>query len=313
MDQNCPPGALSCTEGIIPFGPGRPLMCVNDQCGYWCEGREAQAELRAGRFDSVIALARQGIALGVKVFNVQFRAPELVDRERDLVLGAVNALDQDVGCCLAIDSQDAVTVDLALGAFGHKAMCNAVTGEPDNLRTMLPIIARHGAAVGTALVSEKGVPQTVADRLAVARRIVEAAGSHGIPPADVMIDAVCLPGAVAPGGMTVTLDTIRAIREELGVPILLGISNAGYLMPRPRLIDLAYFMAAASWGLDVAMIDPLTPHLQWLSPAMDFLRGTDEAARGYLGVYRAARRASQRAGDYEPEPGPAPAYKQPEV
>jgi 5-methyltetrahydrofolate--homocysteine methyltransferase len=299
MHQNCPAGALSYSEGVIPFGPGRPLLCVNDQCGYACERPEVEAELREGRFDSVIALARQGLALGLKVFNVQFRAPNLAGLERDLVLGAVSALGQAVRCCLAIDSQDPVTVDLALAAYPYKAMCNTVTGDWDNLRTMLPIVARHGAAMGCALVYENGVPQTVKDRVAVARRIVEAAVAHGIPRADVMIDAVCLPGAVAPGGLTVALETIRAIREELGVPVLLGISNAGFMMPNPRLIDLAYFIAAASWGLDVAMIDPVTPYLQWLSPAMDFLLGTDPVGRGYLGVYRAARRSSQS------EAGPA--------
>ena len=106
---------------------------------------------------------------------------------------------------------------------------------------------------------------------------------------------MCLPAAVAPGSLTVALETIRAVREELGVPVLLGISNAGFMMPNPRLIDLAYFIAGASWGLDVAMIDPFTPYLEWLSPALDFLLGTDPAARGYLGVYRSAKRAAQSA------------------
>jgi 5-methyltetrahydrofolate--homocysteine methyltransferase len=313
MHQNCPAGALSYSEGVIPFGPGRPLLCVNDQCGYACERPEVEAELREGRFDSVIALARQGLALGVKVFNVQFRAPNLADRERELVLGAVSALGQAVKCCIAIDSQDPVTVDLALAAYPYKAMCNTVNGEWSNLKVMLPVIAKYGAAVGTSLVSEQGVPQTVKDRLAVARRIVEAAVAHGIARADVMIDAVCLPGAVAPGSLAVTLETIRAIREELGVPVLLGISNAGFMMPNPRLIDLAYFIAAASWGLDVAMIDPVTPYLQWLSPAMDFLLGTDPAGRGYLGVHRAAKRNSASEASPAPLTGIRPEPNLPEV
>lgn len=313
MDGNCPAGTLSYSEGVIPFGPGRPLLCVNDQCGYACERPEVEAELREGCFDSVIALARQGLALGVKVFNVQFRAPNLADRERELVLGAVSALGQAVKCCLAIDSQDPVTVDRALAAYPYKAMCNTVNGEWTNLKLMLPVIAKHGAAVGTSLVSEQGVPETVKDRLAVARRIVEAAVGHGIPRADVMIDAVCLPGAVAPGSLLVTLETIRAIREELGVPVLLGISNAGFMMPNPRLIDLAYFIAAASRGLDVAMIDPVTPYLQWLSPAMDFLLGTDPAGRGYLGVHRAAKRTSASEASPAPLTGIRPEPNLPEV
>ena len=224
----------------------------------------------------------------------------------DLVVAAVKILGEKVRCCIAVDSRDPATVDLALAAYPYKAMCNTVTGEWDNLRTMLPIIARHGAALGSALVYEKGVPQTVGERLSVASRIVEAALEHGIPRADIIIDAVCLPGSVAPGSLTVTLETIRAIRAELGVPVLLGISNAGCLMPNPRLIDLAYFIASAAWGLDVAMIDPFTPQLEWLSPAMDFLLGTDPAARGYLGVFRAARAMQPARNNLETDFGANP-------
>jgi 5-methyltetrahydrofolate--homocysteine methyltransferase len=286
-------GALSCAEGVIRFGPGQPLLCVNDQCGYYCERPEVQAELREGRFDSLVALAARGLALGLRVFNVQFMAPDLASLERELVLKAIDVLGEKVGCGIAVDSRDPVTVDLALAAYPYKAMCNTVTGEWNNLSTMLPVIAKHGAALGSALVYEKGVPHTVKERLDVATRIVQAALEHGIPRADIIIDAVCLPASVTPGGLTVTLDTIRAIREELGVPVLLGISNAGFMMPNPRLIDLAYFIASAACGLNVAMIDPVTPYLQWLSPAMDFLLEADPGARGYLGVYRAAKSKAQ--------------------
>jgi 5-methyltetrahydrofolate--homocysteine methyltransferase len=168
-------------------------------------------------------------------------------------------------------------------------MCNSVNGEWHNLKAMLPIVARHGAAIGTALVYEKGVPRTVEERLFVARRIVSAAEAHGIPRQDLMIDAVCLPSGVAPDSMRVTLQTIQALHDELGVATLLGISNAGFMMPNPRMIDLAYFMASAAWGLDVAMIDPYTPHLPWLQLAMDFLLGTDPYAGQYLSYYRANR------------------------
>jgi 5-methyltetrahydrofolate--homocysteine methyltransferase len=268
---------------------------VNDQCGYYYERLDVLGELHQRRFDSLIDLARRGMELGLHVFNVQLMAPSLIDRQRDLVPQAVRAIYEATGCCIAVDARDPETVDLALAAYPHKAMCNSVNGELSNLETMLPVIAKHGAAIGTALVYEGGIPQTVEERLFVARRIVEAAEAHGIPRQDVMIDAVCLPAGVVPDSMRVTLQTIRALHEELGVPALLGISNAGFMMPNPRMIDLGYFVAAAAWGLDVAMIDPFTPHLPWLRLVMDFLTGVDPYAKGYLDYYRATR--GGKAGD----------------
>jgi 5-methyltetrahydrofolate--homocysteine methyltransferase len=287
MDQSCPPGALSYPGGTIPFGPNQPVLCVNDQCGYYYERPEVLAELQQGRFDSLIKLARDGLGLGFPVFNVQLMEPTLIDQERELLPDAVRTIYQATGCCIAVDSRDPEVVDLALAAYPHKAMCNAVNGEWENLKSMLPVIAKHGAAIGTALVYEKGIPETVEARLFVARRIVEMAEAHGIPRQDVMLDGVCLPAGVAPDSMRITLETLKAIHDELGVPTLLGISNAGFMMPNPRMIDLAYFVASVSWGLDVAMIDPFTPYLPWLTRTMDFLMGIDPYAEAYLAYYRA--------------------------
>ena len=287
MDKNCPPGALSYPAGTIPFGPGQPILCVNDQCGYYYERPDVLAELQAGRFDSLIKLAQAGLDMGFPVFNVQLMEPTLIDHERELVPQAVSEIYAATGCCIAVDSRDPEVVDLALAVYPHKAMCNSVNGEWRNLKSMLPVIAKHGAAIGTALVYEQGIPQTVAERLFVARRIVQMAEDYGIPRQDVMIDAVCLPAGVAPDSMRVTLETLKVLHEELNVPTLLGISNAGFMMPNARIIDLAYFISAVSWGLDVAMIDPFTPYLPWLSRTMDFLMGLDPYAQEYLAYYRA--------------------------
>lgn len=295
MTSHPPAGALSNAAGEIFFGPDTPTLCVNDQCGYECERPEVQAELAAGRFDSLVQLARIGVELGLPVFNAQLMAPDLAPFERTLLPRLVEAVYAETGACIAVDSRDPQAVDEALGTYPHKALCNSVTGERENLRTMLPIIARHGAAIGTGLVYEGGVPKTVPERLMVARRIVEAAEAYGIPRADILIDAVCLPASVAPGSMRITLETLKALREELGVPTLLGISNAGHLMPQPRMLDLAFFAAAVSWGLDVAMIDPRTPLLPWITRGLDFLTGVDPAGKGYLNYYR-GQRAAGRTG-----------------
>jgi 5-methyltetrahydrofolate--homocysteine methyltransferase len=299
MDRDCDPGALSYPGGTLPFGPGRPTLLVNDQCGYYYERPEVLAELRTGHFDSLIRLARDGMALGLPVFNVQLMEPNLIDRERELVPAAVAAIFEATGCCIAVDARDPVTVDRALAAYPHKALCNSINGEWQNLEAMLPVVARHGAAIGSALVYENGVPKTVEERLFVARRIVSAAEAHGIPRQDVIIDAVCLPSSVAPDTMQVTLQTLRALHEDLGVPTLIGNSNAGFMMPNPRLVDLACFVASVSWGLDVAMIDPFTPLLPWMAKAMDFLMGTDPYGRGYLSAYRAAQAEGETRPQYQ--------------
>jgi len=279
------PGTLTYPGGIFEFGPGKPTLAVNDQMGYLYERPEVLGELQAGRLDSLIQLAGDGLKVGMAIINVQLMERSLDQME--LVPRTVCTLVQTLGCGIAIDARDPAVVERGLAAYQpYKAMCNSVNGEWENLKTMLPLVARYGAAVGTALVYERGVPETVGERLKVARRIVDAAEDHGIPRQDVMIDCVCLPGAVVPDSMSTTLQTIKAVREELGAATLQGISNAGVMMPQPLLLDLAYLQAAVSWGLDVAMVSPYTPLVEEQLLALDFLMGYDPYGKGFLNNYR---------------------------
>jgi len=225
------------------------------------------------------------MAVGMPCINVQLMERSL--NQIDLVPRTIETLVEETGCAIAIDTRDAGVLAAGLEAYRpYKALCNVVNGEWDNLHTFLPIIARYGGAVGTALVYEKGVPQTVAERLLVARRIVETAESYGIARQDIAIDCICLPTSVAPASMRTTLETIAAVRDELGVATLLGTSNAGTMMPKPELLDLAYLIAAASFGLDVSMTNPATPLVEGMVHAIDFLMGTDMYGKGYLSWYR---------------------------
>lgn len=289
------PGTITCAHGPIPFGPGCPTLLVNDQMGYYYSRPQVLAELREGNFNSLIELVKAGQAIGIQVVNVQLMEPTL--DELELVPRVVQALQEATGCAIAVDSRNPEVVDRGLAAYPHKALCNSISGEMHVLEAMLPVAAKHGAAVTGSLVYEKGVPMTVEERLYVGRRIIQAAEAHGIPRQDVILDAVCLPSSVQPDSMRTTLETLAAFHRELGVATLLGISNAGFLMPEPEKIDLAYLMAAVSWGLDVAMVNPFTPLLAEEIRAVDFLMGKDPYGKRYLSYYRGQRKRSEAAAN----------------
>src|SRR5436305_12167438 len=89
---------------------------------------------------------------------------------------------------VSIDSSVVEALEAALGVYEGKALVNSVTGEDERLEAILPLIAKHGAAVVGLANDETGIPETPEKRLEIARKIVSAAGDHGIPPEDVVID-----------------------------------------------------------------------------------------------------------------------------
>jgi 5-methyltetrahydrofolate--homocysteine methyltransferase len=198
------------------------------------------------------------------------------------------AVHDEIGCPISLDSRNPQALEAALAALQpHKALINSVTAETGSLEALLPIAKKYGAAmVGMPIGHAHGLPKTVEGRLAEATVIVREAERHGVPREDIVMDAICLASAAEPNSMQVTLETLAALHRELGVATLLGIGNAGYGMPDPTRIDLAYLLAAIPWGLDAALVNPASIGLVESVRAVDFLSGRDPHGRNYIQLYR---------------------------
>jgi 5-methyltetrahydrofolate--homocysteine methyltransferase len=238
-------------------------------------------------------LARYGQQIGTDMVDILVNHPGL--DEVVLLPEIARQVHDEIGCPVSLDSRHPEALELALAALQpHKALINSVTAETDALESLLPIARKYGAAiVGMPIGHQHGMPKTVAGRLAEACVILRAAQRHDIPREDIVIDAICLASAAEPGSMKVTLETLSALRQELGVTTILGIGNAGYGMPDQTRIDLAYLVAAVPWGLDAALVDPSTPGLVEGTRAIDFLTGADAYGRRYIRHYRAKEKADR--------------------
>jgi hypothetical protein len=88
-------------------------------------------------------------------------------------------------------------------------------------------------------MDDNGIPADPEGRMFVAENILEKAAMIGIPAEDVIIDPLVMTvGADSHAGI-VTLETIRLIRQELGVNINLGASNVSFGLPERLIINQA--------------------------------------------------------------------------
>ncbi len=278
----------------VEFGPGRPVLLINDQLRVYDQSPQVLAELAVGRCDTLVQLAREGEAAGCRAVDILIDHPALV--EADVLPLVFRAVDAALGCPISLDSRNPLAIEAALDGYTGKALLNSITGERELLDTLLPLVAKYRLAVVALLVNDVHVPQTWQERLAVARDILARTDAIGIPREDIVFDAVCMAASTLPGSMQVTLDTLAAIHGELGMSTLLGIGNAGFGMPDQTRIDLAYLIAAVPWGLDAALVDYHTENLLVASRAIDFLSGRDPTGAGYISLYRPARPRRSRSG-----------------
>jgi 5-methyltetrahydrofolate--homocysteine methyltransferase len=129
-------------------------------------------------------------------------------------------------------------------------------------------------------------------RLEMAKKIVSVAGDYGIAPEDVVIDPLAMPVGAEPRAVTSFVETVRLIREELGVNTTCGASNTSFGLPGRHTLGAAFLAIAQSHGLTSAIMDARAPQCVEAVRAGDFLLGRDEWGARWIADYRAKQAAA---------------------
>jgi 5-methyltetrahydrofolate--homocysteine methyltransferase len=120
--------------------------------------------------------------------------------------------------------------------------------------------------------------------LAIAHKIVKRAKEVGIPREDIVIDCLALTVGADSAAGVVTLDTIRMVREELGVNITLGASNISFGLPEREVVNRAFLALAIQTGVTCPIVDAAKVHSAIL--AVDLVLGHDDYGMRYIKAYR---------------------------
>jgi 5-methyltetrahydrofolate--homocysteine methyltransferase len=282
---------LESTSRTVVIGDGAPFCVIGERINP--TGRKAfQAQLQAGDLSQIQIDAAEQVAGGADVLDVNVGDP-LAD-EVELMRQAVPLVQGLVDLPLCIDSSVIEALEAGLSVYQGKALVNSVTGEDERLEQILPIVARHGAAV-IGLANDDEIPMDAERRLEVAKKIVSVAGDHGIPPEDVVIDPLAMPVGAEPRAVTLFIETVRLVREQLGVNMTCGASNTSFGLPGRHALNAMFLGIAKSHGLTSAIMDARSPQVVEGVRAADFLLGDDEWGARWIADHR-AKQAAAAAG-----------------
>jgi 5-methyltetrahydrofolate--homocysteine methyltransferase len=274
---------LRSTSREVVIGADRPFCVIGERINP--TGRKAfQAQLQAGDLSQLEVDVAQQVAGGADMLDVNVGDP-LAD-EVGLMAKAIPLVQGLTDLPLCIDSSVIEALEAGLAAYEGKALVNSVTGEDERLNAILPIVARHGAAV-IGLANDDEIPMEPLRRLEVARKIVSAAGDHGIPPEDVIIDPLAMPVGAEPRAVTLFVETLHLLRDELGVNTTCGASNTSFGLPGRHTLGAAFLAVAQSHGLTSAIMDARRDETVEAVRATDFLLGRDEWGANWIRRYRA--------------------------
>ncbi len=272
----------------VTIGAGQPFCIIGERINP--TGRKAfQAQLQNGDLQQIEIDVAEQLAGGADVLDVNVGDP-LAD-EAGLMGHAVPLVQGLTDLPLCIDSSVIEALEAGLAAYEGKALVNSVTGEDERLQAILPIVARHGAAV-IGLANDDEIRMEPEDRVAIAKKIVSAAGDFGIPPEDVVIDPLAMPIGAQPLAVTTFIATLHLLRDELGVNTTCGASNTSFAMPGRHSLGATFLAIAQSHGLTSAIMDARSRQCVDAVRASDLLLGRDEWGATWIRRYREQKAAA---------------------
>ena len=242
--------------------------------------KRLQQALLEGDLDYVLDLAVQQEDAGADILDVNVGHPG-VD-EAALLPRVVKKLQSAVALPLQLDSTSPDALEAALRVYNGKAAVNSVNGERAVLERILPIVKKYGASVVGLCLDEHGIPPTAEGRVAIARRILDAALEHGIPAEDVWIDCLTLTVSAQQDQGLETLKAVRMVREELGLQVVLGVSNISFGLPNRAAVTRSFLTQALGAGLTLPILNPNQREMMDAVAAFKVLSGEDAGSRAYI-------------------------------
>lgn len=242
----------------------------------------------------------------VHILDVNVGIPDI--DEPALLTETVKELQAVTDVPLQLDTSDPEAMESALRVYNGKAMINSVNGKEEVMSAIFPLVKKYGGYVVALTIDEGGIPDTVEERIDIAKKIIKTAADYGIPKKDLIFDPLCMTISADTSAALTTLRCVRILRYELGVHTSLGISNVSFGLPKRNMITSGMFAAALEQGLSAAIMNPFAPEMMSTyhsyraihnldGNCMDFITFANGYDDKYGQTVSAVPAASQKAGE----------------
>lgn len=245
--------------------------------------KRMKAALQEHRLDEILAIAMEEVEGGADILDVNVGLPGI--NEKEMMVEVIKELQSVIDLPLQIDSTDPAVIQAALRIINGVAIVNSVNGEAAVMERILPAVKKYGANVVGLTMDEDGIPESAQKRLEIGARIVETAQLYGIAKENVFLDCLTLTVSAQQSGAKETLKALRAIRQQLGVYTVLGVSNISFGLPSRILLNQSFLTMAMQAGLSMPIMNPNQPAMMAAVRSYRVLQGIDADSQEYIRIY----------------------------
>ena len=240
--------------------------------------------LREGDINYIV---NEGIAQeekGVHILDVNVGLPEI--DEDSMLVNSVKELQSVLDLPLQLDTAKKSAMEKAMRIYNGKPMVNSVNGKKEVMDEILPLVKKYGGVVIALTIDESGIPDTAEGRTAIAEKILKECEKYGIDKKDVIVDPLAMAVSSDDNSAKITLDSVKMIKETLGVKTSLGVSNVSFGLPSRETLN-AYFLSLAFMnGLDCAIMNPFSDTMMGSYHTYMALMGKDKSCINYISFFK---------------------------
>ncbi len=235
---------------------------------------------------AVQQLAKDQAKAGASYIDVN--AGTFVGREPAYLKWLVQTVQEAVDLPCALDSPDPEAIEAAMELHRGIPMINSISLEKSRYENLIPIVRNSEFKVVALCMSDKGMPETLDDRMKIADELINKLMQNGVKIENIFVDPLVQPLSVDNSFGMEFINTVETIHENFkGIHTVCGLSNISYGLPNRKFLNQTFIAMAISKGLDGAIMNPLDTKMMANIIAAETLAGRDPYCMNYLKSHRA--------------------------
>ena len=262
----------------VSFDTTSPFMIIGERINPTGK-KKLQEELRCGKMDMVLEFAESQEEKGASILDVNMGMSG-VD-EKELMLRAIEELSQITNLPLSIDSSHVEVCEAALRRYPGRAILNSISLEQEKIEKLLPIARKYGAMFVLLPLSDKGLPESLEEKISIINTILERAFEVGFAKEDIVVDGLVTTVGANKMAALETLETIKYCKEN-GLTTTCGLSNISFGLPERIVVNTAFLTMAIQAGLTMAIANPNQDLLVAAAFASDLLLNKEGSDIRYI-------------------------------
>jgi 5-methyltetrahydrofolate--homocysteine methyltransferase len=209
------------------------------------------------------------------------------EKEPEDLIWLIETVQSVVDTPLSLDSANPKALKVAIQAVNKTPMINSISGEPERLAGILPLVAEYGCPVIALAMDDKKIAENSEKRFEVITRIIKETRAVGVPDSNLYFDPLAMTISTNIQSALIAFETMRCVREQYPeAHLTIGLSNISFGLPGRSFVNRYFLSLAMQAGLDSAILDPLDREIQAAILTTDLLLGNDKHCLNFIRASR---------------------------